>query len=294
MNVKMMVLFAAATAAFTLQAGLWRGLTDENHYSGPKLSEADLDGKVVMIDEWGVMCKPCKALLPQMQKYYSAFKTKNFVLIGSHRQGRQPEAVAELVKAYSLTYPIYDNVGLAVGEPDNGGAIPFIYVVNHRGKIVYSGRSDREAIEAAQNAFMAIGQPPSFTGSIIFGKKHPYRSFEKQLVLGKNIESVEKKLKNEIKKATSKTAGVKVKENAHLAEELLEAISEGKREIVEDIARMKTSNPPEALKLMEGFIKSFPAEGKQYKEELASVKAAAKDYVAEKKARESAAKKAGK
>ena len=154
---KKLILAATVFASvLSLKADMWRGLTDGNHYSGPKLTEEDLAGKVVMIDEWGVNCGPCKQLLPQMQKYWTAFKSKEFVLIGSHRQGRAPEAVAALVKANGLTYPIYDNVGLAGGEPSNGGGIPFIYVVNHRGRVVYAGRSDREAIEAAQNAFMSI------------------------------------------------------------------------------------------------------------------------------------------
>lgn len=291
---KLILAAGIAAVMLSLKADMWKGLTDANHYSGPKITEEDLAGKVVMIDEWGVNCGPCKQLLPQMQKYWSSYKTKPFVLIGSHRQGRKPEEVAALVKANGLTYPIYDGVGLAGGEPNNGGSIPFIYVVNHRGKVVYEGRSDREAIEAAMNAWMAIGQLPPLTGNVVFGKKHPYKSLEKQLVLGKPVASIEKRLKDDIKKASGKAVAPNVKATGSAAQELLKAIESAKDELKTDIERLKKSNPPEAVKLIEAYMKSFPVEGKEFKEELPELKVAAKEYADAQKAKAAAAKKAKK
>ena len=46
----------------------WRNLTEDNYYSGPKITADDLVGKVVLVDEWGINCPPCRALLPFMQK----------------------------------------------------------------------------------------------------------------------------------------------------------------------------------------------------------------------------------
>ena len=292
---KKLILAATVFASvLSLKADMWRGLTDENHYSGPKLTEEDLAGKVVMIDEWGVNCGPCKQLLPQMQKYWTAFKSKEFVLIGSHRQGRAPEAVAALVKATGRTSPMCDNVGLAGGEPSNGGGIPFIYVVNHRGRVVYAGRSDREAIEAAQNAFMSIGQLPSLTGDMVFGKKSPHKALEKQLVLGKPAASIVKRLEDEVKRAGSKAANPGQKAAGAEAAEILRAVAAAKAEIKSDIERLKKTNPPEALKLIKGFSASFPAEGKEYKEEIRELTVAAKEYVAAQKAKAAEAKKAKK
>ena len=42
----------------------WRNLTEDNYYSGPKITADDLVGKVVLVDEWGINCPPCRALLP--------------------------------------------------------------------------------------------------------------------------------------------------------------------------------------------------------------------------------------
>jgi len=191
-------------------ADLWRGLDEANHYSGPLVTEADLLGKVVLVDEWGVRCPPCRALLPGMESLWSAYKSKPFVLLGSHRQGHQPDQVKELVKANKLTYPIYERAGLA-DEPSGDGRLPFMYVVNHRGKVVYAGRSHKEATQAVVEALMKIGAPPNLVDGVAFKK---YKAIEKQLVLGKPLKGPMAKLAGDVKKAQAKTASAALKEQA--------------------------------------------------------------------------------
>ena len=262
-------------------ADLWRGLDEANHYSGPLVTEADLLGKVVLVDEWGVRCPPCRALLPGMESLWSAYKSKPFVLLGSHRQGHQPDQVKELVKANKLTYPIYERAGL-VGEPSGDGMLPFMYVVNHRGKVVYAGRSHQEATQAVVEALMKIGAPPNLVDGVAFKK---YKAMEKQLVLGKPLKGPMAKLAGDVKKAQSKTASAALKEQAEEAEEILEAIQKGRDDIKEEIETLKQTNPPEAVKLIGLFMKSFPAEGADYKEQLPELIAKAKEFAAAEKAR---------
>ena len=262
-------------------ADLWRGLDEANHYSGPLVTEVDLLGKVVLVDEWGVRCPPCRALLPGMESLWSAYKSKPFVLLGSHRQGHQPDQVKELVKANKLTYPIYERAGL-VGEPSGDGRLPFMYVVNHRGKVVYAGRSHQEATQAVVEALMKIGAPPNLVDGVAFKK---YKAIEKQLVLGKPLKGPMAKLAGDVKKAQSKTASAALKEQAEEAEEILEAIQKGRDDIKEEIETLKQTNPPEAVKLIGLFMKSFPAEGADYKEQLPELIAKAKEFAAAEKAR---------
>ena len=267
-------------------ADLWRGLDEANHYSGPLVTEADLLGKVVLVDEWGVRCPPCRALLPGMESLWSAYKSKPFVLLGSHRQGHQPDQVKELVKANKLTYPIYERAGL-VGEPSGDGMLPFMYVVNHRGKVVYAGRSHQEATQAVVEALMKIGAPPNLVDGVAFKK---YKAIEKQLVLGKPLKGPMAKLAGDVKKAQAKTASAALKEQAEEAEEILEALKKGRDDIKEEIETLKQTNPPEAVKLIGLFMKSFPAEGAAYKEQLPELTAKAKEFAAAEKAKAKEAK----
>ena len=281
---KLMAVVFSAGLALAAQAVGWKGLGEGNYYAGPKGTEADLAGKVVLVDCWGVGCPPCRALLPRMEEIWKSFRSKPFVLLGSHRQGRQPEKVAALVKANKLTYPQYDGAGIAEGEP-SFRSIPFLYVVNHRGKVVYSGHSDREATEAVVNALGEIGAPPTLIPGVILSRKSPYKSLEKRLILGKPAASVVKKLQGDIKKASAKSATAVQKAAAEEAEAMLKAIEEEKTDYKTDIARLKTTNPPEALKMIKAYMASFPAEGAEYKDEIADLTVKAKEFAAEQKAK---------
>jgi thiol-disulfide isomerase/thioredoxin len=261
-----------ATAA--LGAQQWKGLTDENYYSGPKITADDLAGKVVLVDEWGINCPPCRALLPHMQKLWNANKGKPFMLIGSHRQGRAPEKVKELVDANKLTYPVYDYAGL-VDEPSNGGGLPHMYVVNHRGKVVYSGRNHDECVAAVQAAIQAVGAMPTLCGGVSL---QAFKSMEKQLVLGKPIKNQVKALQNAVKKGESKSATAVQQKQAEEAKEILAAIDESKTDIKDEIEEKKSTNPEEALKLVKAYITTFPAEGAAYKPELPELSAKAAEW----------------
>ena len=261
-----------ATAA--LGAQQWRNLTDENYYSGPKITADDLAGKVVLVDEWGINCPPCRALLPHMQKLWNANKGKPFVLIGSHRQGRAPEKVKELVDANKLTYPVYDYAGL-VDEPSNGGGLPHMYVVNHRGKVVYSGRSHDECVAAVQAAIQAVGAMPTLCGGVSL---QAFKSMEKQLVLGKPIKNQVKALQTAVKKGESKSATAVQQKQAEEAKEILAAIDESKTDIKDEIEEKKSTNPEEALKLVKAYITTFPVEGAAYKPELPELSAKAAEW----------------
>lgn len=261
-----------ATAAFGAQQ--WRNLTDENYYSGPKITADDLAGKVVLVDEWGINCPPCRALLPHMQKLWNANKAKPFVLIGSHRQGREVAKVKELVDANKLTYPVYDYAGL-VDEPSNGGGLPHMYVVNHRGKVVYSGRNHDECVAAVHAAIQAVGAMPTLCGGVSL---QAFKSMEKQLVLGKPIKNQVKALQAAVKKGESKSATAVQQKQAEEAKEILAAIDESKTDIKDEIEEKKSTNPEEALKLVKAYITTFPAEGAAYKAELPELSAKASEW----------------
>ena len=264
----------AVLATAALGAQQCRNLTDENYYSGPKITADDLAGKVVLVDEWGINCPPCRALLPHMQKLWNANKGKPFVLIGSHRQGRAPEKVKELVDANKLTYPVYDYAGL-VDEPSNGGGLPHMYVVNHRGKVVYSGRSHDECVAAVQAAIQAVGAMPTLCGGVSL---QAFKSMEKQLVLGKPIKNQVKALQAAVKKGESKSATAVQQKQAEEAKEILAAIDESKTDIKDEIEEKKSTNPEEALKLVKAYITTFPAEGAAYKPELPELSAKAAEW----------------
>ena len=146
-------------AASLAQAVEWKNVDAEHYLGGRKASAGYLQGKVVLVDRWGAKCPPCRALLPQLEDVWQSFKTKQFVILGGHCKGwGSAEEVKALIEENKLTYPVYEGAALAVGEP-KFDAIPFLYVVDETGKVVYMGHDERNARQAIVTALTDMDAP---------------------------------------------------------------------------------------------------------------------------------------
>jgi len=130
----------------------WKGLSEDNWYAGKRLSESDFDGKVVLVYVWSSKEKPSVAMLSRIEEIWSSFKDKPLVVLGSHRGGRNPK-IPNACRRLELTFPMYEGAGF--GKEPTVSRYPYIYVVNHHGKVVCRGSSDRSATEALVNALTA-------------------------------------------------------------------------------------------------------------------------------------------
>ena len=158
--VKTTVLLAAILGIASLDAGVaWRNVDQDNYLAGRKASEGYLQGKVVLVDRWGLGCPPCRRLLPRVEEIWRSFRTKPFVVLGGHCKGwGDADGIRKLAKDLGLTYSIYEDAGLAVDEPRFSG-IPFLYVVDETGKVVYRGHDERIATEAVVQALTDMESP---------------------------------------------------------------------------------------------------------------------------------------
>ena len=159
-TMKKAVLAAALACAASLHAAVqWRNVDQGSYLAGRKASEGYLQGKVVLVDRWGLGCPPCRKLLPRVEEIWKSFRTKPFVVLGGHCSGwGDAEGVRKLAKDLGLTYSIYEDAGLAVGEPPFN-AIPFLYVVDETGLVVYRGHDERNATQAIVTALTDLESP---------------------------------------------------------------------------------------------------------------------------------------
>lgn len=159
MRDRWILLAAVAAVAFDVGAVGWRNLDADHHICGRKASEGYLKGKVVLVDRWGSKCPPCRAMLPQIEQIWQSFKTKQFVVLGGHCRGwGSPDEVKRVAEGAGVTYPVYEDAGLAEGEPQFDG-IPFLYVVDETGRVVYKGRNERNATQAIVSALTDMDAP---------------------------------------------------------------------------------------------------------------------------------------
>ena len=262
---KHFALLAAFACAAASASETWPGLSAEGHCGGSKIDEAGLLDKVVLVYEWDASINDCVAYLPRMQQIWASFSGKPFVLLGSV-QGQAAAAKREIA-AKKVTFPNYESCGYERNYT-TGVKLPYFYVVNHSGRIVYSGTGERDATEAVVTWITRVGHPESLTGDFVFGRKCKYKAMEKSLVLGKSIKSQLKTLEADAKKGQSKAATPQVRAAAADARAILNEIEESKRAIKRSIESKKRVAPVAALRLIKDFMVTFPEDGAAYKDEI--------------------------
>ena len=142
-----------------LAAGIvWGGVTPENHLGGRPASPGYLQGKVFLVD-----CRDYsknKADLERLEDFWLSYKSKPFVMLGSHCGG-DVEAAKENIKSADISFSVYAGATFEsqTFEAQNG----LIYVIHQGGKMAIKTKDLNRAFEAVISA-LTWGAVPSTVG----------------------------------------------------------------------------------------------------------------------------------
>ena len=260
------VAVCALSALFASGAAKWKNLDDKAYVGGPKLTEADLLGKVVLVYYWDLSEGASVKYLPEVEKVWNSFKTKKFQVVGNYIGTKDDEKVKEAIQKNKVTFPVYYKFSLDPDPKVEWEKVPYFNVVNHRGVSVFGKAGVKEAIASVVEMIGAVGMPISLCGDVEFKK---FKGMAGQLKLGKNLTNVMKALE---KKKADKDPNV-----ASEASEIISAIESAKNDVKEDIALYREADPAEAIKLIQLFMKTWPKDDSvaDMKEALPELKKAA-------------------
>lgn len=116
---------------------------------------AALDGKVVVVEEWGVQCPPCIASLPELAKLSRRYQKKGLVVVGMERQNSSQEQILAVLKKAKVKYPVM--AGGSTPVPSDG--IPHALVFGSDGKLVWHGHpADDEFEDSVKDALKAAAK----------------------------------------------------------------------------------------------------------------------------------------
>ena len=125
---------SAAQAAVTLE-----GIRPGAHVNGPKFDAADLKGRVVLVEYWGVNCPPCLASIPHISELQEKYGRDQFVIIANQCQDADEAKAKSVFKGRGGSDMI-----TVINRGDLSGAnvsgIPHCFLFNHEGKRRGSGR----------------------------------------------------------------------------------------------------------------------------------------------------------
>lgn len=116
----------------------------EVSYPAPQLALTDLDGgsvslgdwsdHIVLVNNWATWCPPCKAEMPELQAYYHNHQNDGFTVIAIE-SGEPVADVAQFVKMYQLTFPVWPDENTLALEAFQNWDLPNSYVIDRSGTV---------------------------------------------------------------------------------------------------------------------------------------------------------------
>jgi thiol-disulfide isomerase/thioredoxin len=115
--------------------------------------DADLRGKVVLVDCWFVDCPPCRAAMPHLVEFYNRFHDQGVVLIGlTIDSGSDVPRAEEFVKSIpGLDWPIGYGASIPV-DILGVHAFPTLILFDKSGRSVWAGHGFSGLDEAVVKA----------------------------------------------------------------------------------------------------------------------------------------------
>jgi peroxiredoxin len=112
---------------------------------GPSFSVPSLDGSpsalgayrghIVVMNLWATWCPPCRAEMPDLQRLYAAFKSRDLVVLGVD-QGESARRVSAFAQSLGIHYPLLLDQQQQYGRVYAALGLPTTIVVNPQGVVV--------------------------------------------------------------------------------------------------------------------------------------------------------------
>ncbi len=105
--------------------------------TGDNIQLSDLRGKTVILNFWATWCPPCRAEMPEMQKFYENNKNNNVEILAVNltNSERGPDAVSDFVEAKGITFKVVLDEQGDIGNLYGAITIPTSYIIDKNGVI---------------------------------------------------------------------------------------------------------------------------------------------------------------
>jgi thiol-disulfide isomerase/thioredoxin len=122
---------------------------------GDKPTDSSMRGKVVVIENWGVKCPPCIAMLPHLADLDKRNREKGLLIIGAESQGHSKEDIEPLLKKAKVNYTVTSGAN----GPIEVNGIPHAFVFDVNGALVFNGHpADEEFDRSIKKALREVSK----------------------------------------------------------------------------------------------------------------------------------------
>jgi len=103
--------------------------------NGKEVKLEDHRGKIVFLNFWATWCLPCRAEMPSMEKLYTQFKDRDFIILAVDLQ-EGTNKVRVLKEKFGLHFPILLDSDGRVGLMYGVRSIPTTYLIDQEGYVM--------------------------------------------------------------------------------------------------------------------------------------------------------------
>ena len=111
----------------------------------------DLAGKAAIIEFWATWCGPCVKMIPHLNELYGKYKAKGLVVVGVSQDFDKGD-IAPFRKKTPIDYPVAFDEDMKLGAQLGIDALPWAFVLDRKGKVVWEGLSAKLTEETLEKA----------------------------------------------------------------------------------------------------------------------------------------------
>jgi thiol-disulfide isomerase/thioredoxin len=113
----------------------------ETWLNSTPLQNADLQGKVVLVEFWTFGCHNCRAVEPYVKQWHARYAQQGLQIIAVHTpefdRERQPDNVRRYVRQHDIRYPVVLDNDYAIWRRFANRYWPTLYLADKNGHIRY-------------------------------------------------------------------------------------------------------------------------------------------------------------
>ncbi len=102
--------------------------------NGKEVKLEDQRGKIVFLNFWATWCPPCRAEMPSMEKLYTQFKDRDFIILAVDLR-EETKKVRVFQEKFKLNFPILLDSDGRVGLKYEVWSIPTKYLIDREGYV---------------------------------------------------------------------------------------------------------------------------------------------------------------
>lgn len=125
--------------------------------TGATVSLAQYRGRIVVLNLWATWCPPCRAEMPDLQRFSDAYADRGVVVVGVN-QGESAQRARAFAHSLGIAYPIWLDGRQQYGRAFTALGLPTTVVVDRNGTVVrgYDGALTFDQLRKAVSATVGM------------------------------------------------------------------------------------------------------------------------------------------